>query len=104
MQALKLSLNQTCLICIDTLITLFPLFPLRKNSDSKVRIIALVKINLYSRIKLRQDLMSNDFPSIWLELNNEKHKSLLIAGFYRQWSHENLSKAEAEQNGVVIIK
>ena len=47
--------------------------------------------------------MSKDFPSIWLELSNGKHKSLLIAGFYRQWSHEYLSKAEAEQNGVTII-
>jgi hypothetical protein len=79
------------------------IFPQRKNADSKVRIICLAKINLYARIKIRRDLMSGDFPSIWLELSNGIHKSLLIAGFYRQWSHENLSKAEAEQNGVTII-
>ena len=34
---------------------------------------------------------------------NLHHKSLLIAGFYRQWTHENLPKSEAEQNGVVIL-
>ena len=79
------------------------IFPQRKNADSKVRIICLAKINLYARIKIRRDLMSGDFPSIWLELSNGIHKSLLIAGFYRQWSHENLSKNKAEQNGVIIL-
>jgi hypothetical protein len=72
-------------------------------ADSKVRILCLAKINLFARIKIRMDLMSEDYPSIWLELSNGKHKSLLIAGFYCQWSHEGLSKAEAEQNGMTII-
>jgi hypothetical protein len=43
------------------------IFPQRKNADSKVRIICLAKNNLYARIKIRRDLMSGDFPSIWLE-------------------------------------
>ena len=47
--------------------------------------------------------MSGDFPSIWFELRNLHHKSLLIAGFYRQWTHENLPKSEAEQKGIEIL-
>ena len=79
------------------------IFPKRKVFNSKIRIIALIRETLMPRIKLRNDLMSDEFPSIWIEINNVPHKSLLISGFYRQWTHETLPKDEAEQNGITIL-
>ena len=59
-----------------------------EGDDDSVRIIALVKDAAGLDIKVRQDLMSNSFPSIWLEAK-DKHKSKsLFGGFYRQWSAE----------------
>ena len=53
-----------------------------------VRIIALVKNNIGANIVERKDLMSETFPSIWLEIQ-DKHKSrTLVGGFYRQWSYD----------------
>ena len=47
--------------------------------------------------------MSDEFPSIWVEINYDPYKPMLVAGFYRQWSHETLPKEEAEQNGISIL-
>ena len=47
--------------------------------------------------------MSKEFPSICIEINNDQHKAMLVGGFYRQWSHENLPKEEAEQTGIEIL-
>ena len=79
------------------------IFPNRISESSKIRIIALVKENITGQIKIRRDLMSNTFPSIWLELNNQIQKNILIAGFYRQWSSETCNKAEAELQGMDIF-
>ena len=38
------------------------------------------------------------------QTNKQTQKShFLIAGFYRQWTHENLSKEEAQQKGIEIL-
>ena len=77
-------------------------FPSRKNDFSKIRILAFVKDSILSQIKLRTDLMSNEFPSIWLEFINPIKKNTLIAGFYRQWSSETCKKKDAEEFGMNI--
>ena len=41
------------------------IFPNRMSEVSKIRIIAFVKESLASQIKIRSDLMSKEFPSIW---------------------------------------
>ena len=41
--------------------------------------------------------------ALWFELSNLHHKCPLIAGFYRQWTHENLPKSEAEQKGIELF-
>ena len=79
------------------------IFPERKNETSKIRIIAFVKESISTQIKIRNDLMSNVFPSIWIELINTIKKNTLIAGFYRQWSSEFCKKEEAEQIGMNIF-
>ena len=54
-----------------------------------VRIIGLVKENLVPYIKIRTDLMSKEFPSIWIEYKADQNKkSLLMAGFYRVWTKD----------------
>ena len=52
-----------------------------------VRIICLVKNSIYPYVSKRRDLMSNEYPSIWLEITGKvNQKSLLLAGFYRGWN------------------
>ena len=48
-------------------------------------------------------LFFDPLSSIWLELNNKIVKNTLMAGFYRQWSNEDGSKEEAEENGMNIF-
>ena len=47
--------------------------------------------------------MSNEFPSIWIEVVNPIQKNTLIGGFYRQWTSEVCDKSEAEENGMIIL-
>ena len=79
------------------------LFQERKTDQSKLRIVCLVKNSLVQNMKIRKDLMSSEFPSIWIEVSTKQNKQCLIAGFYRQWTHENLTKEEAQQNGIEIL-
>ena len=53
-------------------------FLLKKTGDEKTRIVALCKENANekAKIKLRQDLCSADFPSIWLEVDLENERNI----------------------------
>ena len=66
-----------------------------KNS-TLIRIICLVKIELMERTSCNEDLMSPEFPSIWLEIKDPYGKKLIIGGFYREWAQNGLS-TEKEQ-------
>ena len=57
-----------------------------KQTHHPIRIIALVHNSLQENIRLREDLMSTEFPSIWLELMNERESNLIIGGYYREWA------------------
>ena len=78
-------------------------FPERHNNESKIRIICLINEAMSNQVKIRRDLMSKDFPSIWVEHTIPNKKPTLFMGFYRQWTHLNLSKEEAESNGIAIL-
>ena len=70
-----LFLNETDTLCLlkesDFAISGFvKILPLRKNYKEKVRLICLVKEKLMNSITIRKDLMSTEFPSIWLELKS----------------------------------
>ena len=41
--------------------------------------------------------MSAKFPSIWLEIDQEKQKNILVCGFYREWTREG-SNSEHDQS------
>ena len=43
-----------------------------------------------NKVKIRSDLMSENFPSIWVEVSERFNKSTIIAGFYREWSHNGV--------------
>jgi len=57
-----------------------------KNDGDMVRIIVLIKENVGVEVNLRDDLMSETFPSIWIEMLDRHKSKTVIGGFYRQWS------------------
>ena len=56
------------------------------QNTEKIRIIGLVEEEMLHITKVRDDLMTKEFPSIWLEVTRRKQKNLLICGFYREWT------------------
>ena len=58
------------------------IFQKREDNCEKVRLICLVKESLMTNFTVRQDLMSTDFPSIWLEVNETNKQTVLLSGFY----------------------
>ena len=61
------------------------IFPERESSESKIRILALIKESRVSSVKIRRDLMDPNFSSIWIEYKAKNKKQTLISGFYREW-------------------
>ena len=72
------------------------IFQKREDNCEKVRLICLVKESLMTNFTVRQDLMSTDFPSIWLEVNETNKQTVLLSGFYCEWNHKG-NKSEASQ-------
>ena len=70
--------------------------PKLKEDNKLVRILCLVKKDLFNNIKVVESQMSNTFPSIWVEFTNQKGTRVLIGGFYREWSNEGLT-SESDQ-------
>jgi hypothetical protein len=77
------------------------IFHLREKVTDHVRLIALVKESLAPQIQVNKSLMSDSFPSIWLNVREENNCSTKIAGFYREWSHNGI---RSEDNQISQIK
>ena len=73
-----------------------PAFQKEKNQLEKTRIICLYKESLSKQILVRQDLISPDFRSIWIEYSELQKESIIIGGFCREWNHKG-DKTEAGQ-------
>jgi hypothetical protein len=59
----------------------FKLIPtLRSSSNQKVRLMTPVKNSLADAITVRLDLMSEDFPSVWIEV-----QGLMVGSVYKEW-------------------
>ena len=56
-------------------------FPIKKSTIQKTRMIMLISEKNES-IKTREDLMSNEFPSIWCEEKRESGKNLFFFFFF----------------------
>ena len=60
----------------------------REQVTDKLRLICLFKVTMEKNIVIRNDLMSSNLPSIWLEYKEPNKEALLIGGFYREWNHK----------------
>ena len=78
------------------------ILPLKKVITQKTRLSMLIDENK-DNIQVREDLMSNEFPSIWCEEKRENGKNVLICGFYREWSSEGIRSAEAQRKSVSLF-
>jgi hypothetical protein len=59
----------------------FKSIPTKRSSlKQKVRLMTLVKNSLANAITVRLDLMSEDFPSVWIEI-----QGLLAGSVYKEW-------------------
>ena len=80
-----------------------------ENQSDKARIIALIDNNL--EYKVREDLMVNNLPTIWIELVRENMSNVIIGGIYREWGanqEPNLTKIisqlhKASSDGLPIL-
>ena len=67
----------------------------KMNENEPVRIIALVNDKVINSCKIREDLMSKEFPSIWNESKENHNKTVLVSGFYREWSRNGIKTKKA---------
>ena len=81
--------------------TILPIIKMNKNL---VRIICLVKEVLMPKIKVRLDLMSVEFPSIWLEYQTEPGKKpIIISGFYRVWTKDGDKSSGCQEESIEVF-
>ena len=50
---------------------------------------ACVYVHKDLKVKVRNDLMSDSFSSVWLELGKPRQKKILVCVLYREWQHVN---------------
>jgi hypothetical protein len=68
------------------------------GTNEKVRVMGMIKNQLCIEMKVREDLMSTEFPSIWIEIERKNVKNILICGFYREWTRTSTgSRTDREQ-------
>ena len=75
----------------------------KEKYNDPTRIIALVHDSISQTIKIREDLMSEGFPSIWIEIKNENEKNVLIGGFYREWTRHGDSSQRRQIESIRIL-
>ena len=60
--------------------------PIKSNHEDKTRIICLIKNEWMSKCTIRNELMTSDFASIWIEIKTSNLRSSIIGGYYREWT------------------
>ena len=58
----------------------------KKDSQTPTRIICLVDEKLSNETTIRMDLTDENFPSLWIELDNNTGTNTICGGFYREWA------------------
>ena len=58
----------------------------KKDSQTPTRIICLVDEKLSNETTIRMDLTDENFPSLWIELDNNTGANTICGGFYREWA------------------
>ena len=75
----------------------------KKEESDSTRIICLLRNTLARHTIIRDDLSSADFPSLWIELENESGKNVICAGFYREWSPKGDGSIQAQVKSIEIF-
>jgi exonuclease III len=73
------------------------------EEEDIVRVIALIRENTGLEIKTRSDLMSDSFPSVWLEIKEENKSSTLLGGFYRQWTNNGIRSSKVQVDEIQVF-
>ena len=55
------------------------------------------------KTKVRKDLMSNSFPSIWLETNETGQNPIIICGIYRVWTKDGIKSMEEQLKSMEVL-
>ena len=71
----------------------------KTNVTDATRIIGLIRNDLAESVIIRMDLTSKEFPSLWIEIETEIGKNVLISGFYREWAPNHDKSVEAQTMG-----
>ena len=66
----------------------------------RVRIIVLVHEDI--SFKIRDDIMSPEAETIWLEISRKYHKNVIVGGIYRQWKNENWNIDEEIDSNIIL--
>ena len=74
----------------------------RAESDP-TRIICLIDNKLASHALIRNDLTSTDFPSLWVEIENEKGKNIICGGYYREWAPGGDKSVESQVQAITVF-
>ena len=80
--------------------------PTTSNPNSKVRVMILVKEWLAPHVQLREDLMTEDFSSIWISISPFiTGKRYNLCAFYREWnSNGNVSNSAQSERIQIFLE
>ena len=77
--------------------------PMAKDENDTIRVIAVAREEAGVEWKIREDLMSDGFPSIWLEVQDREKSGTIIGGFYRQWSNNGERSTEIQLEEIELF-
>ena len=71
-------------------------FHKRKDHTTMLRMMCLIRKEVADTCLILDDLMSDEIPSVWIEIKEKDQTKTAIGAFYREWTHNGI-KTEAEQ-------
>ena len=80
-------------------------YPKKEEEDEidNVRIVCLARNDTDVKFKLRPDLMSSQFSSIWVECRTSSSKKYLMGGCYREWTKNGDDSIEGQKARLHIL-
>ncbi len=79
-----------------------PVLPLHRGYSQCARLIVLVKDTVYNQVTIREDLMSRDVPSVWLDISTGK-QTTTVCFTYREWSPKGVKTSEATHAALATL-
>ena len=75
----------------------------KPSRESLTRIICLIDEELQNMTKIRMDLTSVGFPSLWVEFENPTGKNVVCGGFYREWAPRGNKAVQAQVEAIQLF-